>query len=135
MKLTRILILAGALPALIGAPAFAQSSSDWVDIKDPKELRALFSDKTHRGKDTRGNPYVAHFSSDGRGLLVVAGQQYPRTWDIKGSEVCITAATGPASGTTCRTFERHKTNRNDIVGRAANGWTNQFTVEEGIPKF
>ena len=135
MKSTSIAFVTAALISMFSTSVVSQSSKDWVDIKDPKELRALFSDKTHRGKDTRGNPYVAHFSSDGRGLLVVAGQQYPRTWDIKGSEVCITAATGPASGTTCRTFERHKTNRNDIVGRAANGWTNQFTVEEGIPKF
>lgn len=135
MKSKTIASMAGALICMLSFPATAQSSKDWVDIKDPKELRALFTNKTHRGKGADGTPYVAHFNSDGRGLLLFVGQQYPRTWVVKGREVCITAATGPASGTICRTYQHHKTNRNDIVGRTAEGWINQFMVEEGIPKF
>ena len=127
--------LAIALLGAASATAFAQTSQDWVDVKDPKELRTLFSNKTHRGKGADGTPYVAHFNSDGRGLLVFVGQQYPRTWEVKGGEVCITAATGPASGTICRTYYRHKKDRNDFVARTKEGWVNQFTIEDGIPKF
>lgn len=134
MKSTTIAFVMGALICMFSASVVSQSSKYWVDVKNPKELRALFSDKTHRG-NAAGTPYVAHFSSDGRGLLLWVGQQYPRTWEVKGSEVCVTAATGPGSGTTCRTYQRHKTNRNDVVGLNASGFMVQFTVEEGIPKF
>lgn len=135
MKPAFTAIAIGALLCLSVPQVAAQSSKDWADIKGSKELRALFSDKTHRGKSPDGTPYVAHFSSDGRGLLVWVGQQYPRTWEVKGKEVCITAATGPASGTTCRTYHRSKKNRNEIVARTREGWINQFTVEDGIPQF
>ena len=59
MKSTSIAFVTAALISMFSTSVVSQSSKDWVDIKDPKELRALFSDKTHRGKDTRGNPYVA----------------------------------------------------------------------------
>jgi hypothetical protein len=134
MKSTTIAFVTGVLICMFSASVVSQSSKDWVDIKNPKELRALFSDKTHRGK-AAGTPYVTHYSSDGRGVLLWVGQHYPRTWEVKGSEVCITAATGPGSGTTCRTYQRHRTNRNDVVGLNAGGFTVQFIVEEGIPKF
>lgn len=135
MKSTKFAFVTGALICMFSASVVSQSSKNWVDIKNPKELRALFSNKTHRGKGPDGTPYVAHYSSDGRGVLLYVGQQYPRTWQVKGREVCVTASTGPASGTTCRSYERHKTNRNEVVGRQANGGIVDFTVEEGIPKF
>lgn len=134
MKWRFIALTTAALICMLSLPATAQSTKDWVDVKDPKELRALFSNKTHRGKGPDGTPYVAHFNSDGRGLLLMVGQQYPRTWEVRGREVCVTAPTGPASGTICRTYQHHKKNRNDIVGRTAEGWINQLMVEEGIPK-
>jgi hypothetical protein len=45
----RIAVAAGALLLLASPPAFSQG--DWVDIKDPAELRALYSNKTLKGKD------------------------------------------------------------------------------------
>lgn len=134
MKSTRFTFVTGALVCMFSASVMSQSSKDWVDIKNQAELRALFANKTHRGK-VAGTPYVAHFSNDGRGLLLWEGQQYPRTWEVKGSEVCITAATGPGNGTTCRTYQRHKTDRNDVIGLHSSSFMVQFTVEEGIPKF
>lgn len=134
MRIATGVIVAFGLASATGA--VAQSAKDWVDIKNPKELRALFSGKTHRGKGIDGTPYVAHFNADGRGLLLWEGQQYPRTWGVKGSEVCVTATTGPITGTHCRKYQRHRKNKADYVGQnVADGTIVQFTVEDGIPKF
>jgi hypothetical protein len=40
---SRVVILTGLLVCMLAAPSVAQSPKDWVDIKDPKELRALYS--------------------------------------------------------------------------------------------
>jgi hypothetical protein len=118
---------------LLSAPAIPQSSNDWVDITDPNELRALYSNKTLRGKDGNGMPFVGHYSADGRGILIQGERRTSRTWAVNGKDqVCATHA----SGTDCYTFRRHRKNRNEIVGRhVTQGWVFQATVEDGIPKF
>jgi len=126
-------VLTGAMVFMLSAPAIPQSSKDWVDIEDPKELRALYSNKTFRGKGRDGSSFVAHYSADGRGIIIEGNKKTLRTWAIKGKDqVCET----DDSGTNCFTFQRHRKNRNEIVAQhVPRRWVFQVTVEEGIPKF
>ena len=136
MKSRNIASVTGALICALSASAAAQSSKDWVDVKDPKELRAIYSDKTFRGKDGNGAPFVAHFRSDGKGIAVDKDQRIPRTWEVKGKDqVCITIT--DAKTTNCFRLQRNKKNRNEIVAQHVGGypWILQFTVEDGIPQF
>jgi hypothetical protein len=118
---------------MLSGPAVPQGPNDWVAIKDPQELRALYSDKTLRGKGGDGSTFVGHYSADGRGILIQGDRRTPRTWAIKGKDqVCVTHA----NGTDCFTFERHRKNRNEIIGRhVTQPWSFQATVEDGVPKF
>lgn len=129
MTLKGVTILAMA----IAWPAFGQSSKDWVDVKDAKELHAIYSNKTFRGKGPWGDPFVAHYRTDGKGILIIGkAEPIPRTWEIKGSQVCIT----DPKVTNCFNLQRHRKNRNDIVAQHATaGWISQFTIEDGVPKF
>jgi hypothetical protein len=133
MTSKQVAFLVGSCFGLLSAPVFAQSSSDWVDIKDPNELRALYSNKTLKGKTGMGTPFVGHYSADGRGILIQGETRSPRTWTVKGKDqVCATHA----GGTDCYTFQRNRRNRNEIIGRhLTQGWLFQATVEDGIPKF
>ena len=122
----------GAIAVGVSLLAGAQSSADWVDVKDPKELKAVYSDKTLRGKGPFGDPFVAHYRADGKGILIMGNQRIPRTWEVKGSQVCIT----DPKVTNCFTLQRHKKNRNDIVAQhVKDRWISQFTVEDGVPQF
>lgn len=132
MKSRNIAFLTGALICMLSAPAMPQSSKDWVDIKDPKELRAIYSNKTFRGK-AYGQPFVAHYGSDGKGILIAGELRTPRTWEVKGNDqVCVK----DAMATNCFRFQRNKTNHNEIIGtEVKDRWLLQFTVEDGIPQF
>jgi hypothetical protein len=106
--------MVGMVVLLLSAPAMAQSSNDWVDIKDANVLRGFYSNKTLRGRDGAGMPFVGHYSADGRGILIQGDRRTPRTWAVKGNDqVCATHA----NGTDCYTFQRHRKNRNEIAGR------------------
>src|SRR5688572_7081929 len=131
MTFKNVAYVAGALICVLSMPAVPQTSTDWIDIKDPKELRALFSNKTFRGTYS-GVPVVEHYRADGKGLLVSGQQRTPRTWEVKGNEVC----TNDTSGTFCRRFQRSKKNPDEYVSRREPG--NQMAVirvEDGIPQF
>jgi hypothetical protein len=126
MKSKIIAFLTGALIYILSTPTMPQSSKDWVDIKDPKELRALYSNKTFRGT----HDWVGHFRADGKSILIVlGGKPSPRTWEVKGNDqVCITS-------TEVR-FQRHRKNRNEVMQtNVKDGSILIFTVEDGIPKF
>lgn len=132
MTARKVTVVVGALLGLLAGPASAQSSKDWVDVKDPKELRALYSDKTLRGT-MGGAPFVGHYSADGRGVLLFRDKRSPRTWAVNGkSQLCVTQE----SGTDCFTLQRHRKNRNEIVGQhVGQGWLFYATVEDGTPDF
>ncbi len=79
------------------APAVSQSAGDWVEIKDPAELRALYSNTTFRGKGI--NPpvsFVGHYSADGRGVSNFLGRTVPRTWVVNGDQVSPLTIIRPA---------------------------------------
>ena len=133
MNFGRVAILASALLAFSALPTLAQDAKDWVDIKDPEALRALFSNKTHRSR-----AYVAHYRADGQGILLSKGSdiRHARTWQLKGGDqVCA----GPKGDTpTCYRYQRSTKNPAEVLatgelrGQRVMLW---FTVEDGIPKF
>lgn len=132
MNAKSIALITAALTFILSVPAAAQSSSDWVEITDPQELRALYSNKTFKGRAGDGNPFVGYYRADGNGLLIWGGQRIPRTWQVKGSQVCVTAQ----EVTSCFELRRHKSNRNEIIARHVTAyWISQFTVEDGVPNF
>jgi len=124
------LLISGASLVSGQPPKPSSASKDWIPIKDPNELRALFSNKTFKGVG-----WTAYYRSDGTGILVVdGGKPVARRWEVKGDQVCIT---GDATGVTgCRSLDRHRKNANEIT------MTNPLTkdiytvkVEDGIPNF
>lgn len=129
--MTRLIALLAGTLAL--TPVLSLAQSDWVDIKDAKELSALFSNKTHRSR-----AYVAHYRADGQGITQANGSEVriPRRWQVQGSQVCI--GRKDADGSTCFSFQRSVKNPAEIVavgeqrGQRVMLW---FTVEDGIPKF
>ena len=127
----RTLSVAGALLLLAAPPAFSQG--DWVDIKDPKELRALYSKKTFKGKDWKDRPFVGHYRADGQGVMLLDGARIPRTWAIKGkNQVCVKLPWDSP----CYRFQRHKAKAGVYRSiNVANDITTEFTVEDGVPKF
>ena len=140
---SNVAFITSALVCVLFAPAISQSAWDWVEINDPAELRAIYSNTTLKGTvdfgvqtgSTRGgtHPFVSHNSADGRGIIIFYGQETPRTWEVKGNDqVCIKDARGNA----CYVYWRHRDKKNQI--RAKNigqGFTWEGTVEDGIPKF
>lgn len=132
MKGRNVAIVVAALAGMICAAAMAASPSDWVAIKSPKELRALYSNTTFKGKGPDGSSFVGYYNADGRGLLISYGQRTARTWRVKGDEVCIT----DPRGTNCYRFRRNRIHHDEIVGRqVTDGWQIWFTVKDGVPNF
>jgi len=130
MRSRRVAFLIVTLTCMLSAPAFAQSLGDWVDIKDPNELRALYSNKTFRG-----NGWVGHYRADGKGILLPqGGNPQPRIWEVKGNDwVCATTGSGPAN---CYRFQRSSKEPNEFVAiSVTSGARLYFTVEDGVPKF
>jgi hypothetical protein len=133
MKSRNVVLMAGAIVWMFSASAMSQNSTDWVDIKDPKELRALYSNKTFHGKVVGGPAWVAYHRSDGKALLVINGKKIPRTWRVKGNDqVCVTTTTE----TTCYTYQRNRKNPNEILlYDAKDGLSMLATVQDGVPDF
>ena len=130
MNLRQIVFAAGGFACLLSAGALAQESSPWVDIKNPQELRALYSNKTFH---VAGGQGVVYYRADGHGLVVWPNRRFPRTWDVKGQQVCITDA---VLGTSCFELQRNKANPVLILARDVKTHAMMvFTVEDGVPDF
>jgi len=130
MKLRNIALMTGVLFFMLSGPV---ASQNWVDIKDPKDLRALFSNKTFRST-VGGVPVVEHYRADGKGILVSGEMRTPCTWEVKGKDqVCISDA---RKGTDCCRFQRSKKNRDEYVRRCQyDSYMGTFIVEDGVPEF
>ena len=116
--------------AMLGVTALSAQAEDWVDIKDPAELRALYSNKTFRG-----NGWVGHYRADGTGVLIVQNRPpMRRTWEIKApDQVCVTPEVGSRQ---CFTVKYATKDRKTlIIVNVANQGAVFFTVEDGVPKF
>lgn len=123
-------VLACAALALAAAPAAA---ADWQDIKDPAALRALYSNKTFRGKDYLDRPFVSHYRADGQGVMILQGTRVPRTWSVKGrDQVCIKLPWDAP----CYRFQRYTSKPGTYRSiNVANDMATVFTIEDGIPQF
>ena len=86
MRWRNIVFVTSVLVFVLSSPV---ASQDWVDIKDPNELRALHSDKTFIA------PSGAFLSPNitvptARGFWISAELRMPCTWEVKGNDqVCI----------------------------------------------
>lgn len=128
MKMTAL--IAGAALCLAAVPVHA---SDWQDIKDPAALRALYSNKTFKGKDYLDRPFVGHYRADGQGVMIWQGTRVPRTWTVKGDDqVCVKLPWDSP----CYRLQRHKATPGVYrTINVANDMATVITVEDGIPKF
>lgn len=107
------------------------ASQQWVDIKNPKELRALHSNKTFKYTSMQ-LPVVEHYRADGKGIWISAQQRAPITWEVKGDQVCVSYP----DQTLCWDYQRSKKNPDEYVRRCpSNAWMAVVTVENGIPEF
>lgn len=132
MRSSVVAFAAGSVIGMLSVSGIAQNSKDWDDVKDPKELRAIYSNKTFRGIAADGTSFVGHYRADGTGILIMGNQRIPRTWEVKGGEVCVT----DAQATNCFQLRRHAKNRNEVVAQhVRDRWIAQFTIEDGIPQF
>ena len=130
MRLRNIAFMTVVLVFILSSPAVSQQ---WVDIKNPKELRALHSNKTHRGT-VAGDPFVEHYRADGKGIRISAQQRDPITWEVKGNDqVCVSYP----SVTRCWKYQRSTKDPHEYVGRETSGERalRIIKVEDGIPQF
>jgi hypothetical protein len=128
MRHTRL--MAAALGLVLAGPVFA---ADWLDIKDSKALRALYSNKTFKGKDFLDRPFVGHYRADGKGVLLADGARMPRTWFVEGNDkVCVESFLPRA----CYRVQRH-TSRPNVYRliNLDNDIATEITVEDGVPSF
>lgn len=128
MKTRHTMYVAGVLLCLLSASAMSQ---EWIDVKDPKELRTLVSNKTVKGLWNDGKPFVSYNREDGAALRIYEGQRIQRRWEIKGADqYCITEA----AETYCYRVQRHA-NRNEIRVLHESGFAGDLVVEDGVPQF
>lgn len=131
MRLRNIVFMTVVLVFILTSPA---ASQQWVDIKNPKELRALHSNKTHSGT-TAGDSFVEHYRADGKAIWIYTKdqRQVPCTWEVKGNDqVCVSSEIY----TGCFQFQRSKKNPEEYVRRdLQNNYMWVIKVEEGIPQF
>ena len=127
----RSLFWIAGLAGLLAAGG-AQAQSYWIDITDPAELRALHSNKTHKGLGGDNRPFVGYYRADGKALFVSGDVRVARTWEVKGNgQVCYAGDWFPG----CRRFQRARSNPAEYNVIHADGWNVLFTVEDGIPPF
>jgi hypothetical protein len=128
MRWRNVVLLTVVLVFIITSPAVSQQ---WVDVKDPKALKTLHSNKTFKGTHG-GVPIVEHYRADGKGIRISGEQREPLTWEVKGDQVCV-----PLMGlTACWQFQRSKKTPDEYVRREPkHGWMDVIKVEDGIPEF
>ncbi|MBM4348202.1 MAG: DUF3990 domain-containing protein [Deltaproteobacteria bacterium] len=137
MTSRNIAFMTGVLLLMLSGPV---ASQDWVDIKNPNELRALCSNKTFRST-FGGGPIVEHYRADGKGIFISGEIRTPRTWEVKGNDqVCFSSE----KGTDCCRFQRNKKYPDEYVrrctydsewGRELRVFMTILKVEDGIPEF
>jgi hypothetical protein len=97
-------------------------------------LRALYSNKTFKGKDWMDRPWVGHYRADGRGVMVTHdGSRIPRTWAVEGNNTVCVESQFPRA---CFRFQRDTSKPGQYrVINMANDMATVVTVEDGVPQF
>ena len=131
MKSKTLAVLASTFLFTSAASTWAQDAlHGWYIVKDPKELRDLYSNKTFRGTG-----WVGHYRADGRGILIVGKlKPVPRTWEVKADgRVCVAPADGSM---TCSQLQRNRANPNELMAtNLTTGRSVMFKLEDGVPDF
>ena len=128
MRWRNVVFMTVVLVFILTSPA---ASQPWIDVKDPKDLRALHSNKTFRGTFW-DKPFVEHYRADGKGIRISGEQREPFTWEVKGDQVCVLYP----NLTHNWQLQRNKKNPDEYVRRDANMPVMQvIKVENGIPHF
>jgi hypothetical protein len=121
----------GALSWLFAAPAMSQGSDGWVQIKDPKELQALFTNTTFKGKTNTGDQFTAYNHADGKQQMVVPQADFMRHWKINGGEAC-TQVQDRSLPEICSTFSKHATRKGEYQARRVkDGAVSSFSLTPG----
>jgi hypothetical protein len=134
MNMRTIAVLNAAAACIFSTSAASQNAKDWIDVKSAEALRAVFANKTFKGKDYLDRPFVEHFREDGNGVRIMGDEtRIPRSWTVKGgNQVCVSLPWEVP----CYRMQRHKTKAG--LYRLVNLGNDQITivtVEDGIPKF
>jgi hypothetical protein len=103
-------VSAGAVILSLGC-ASLDDSADWIDIKEPGELRALFSNKVMSGRTWYGYTFSGRYWADGEGEFHPPhGSPVHLYWEVVGNDkVCFTPTT---LRTVCHYYARHRTHAN-----------------------
>jgi hypothetical protein len=119
--------------AVLGLASTLATAAEWEDVKSPTELRALYSNKTFKGKDYLDRPWVGHYRADGKGIMISEAGRIPRTWAVMGNDqVCVNTP----FNTLCFRFQRHASTPGTYRSiNVANDMTTVFVVEDGVPEF
>jgi len=128
MRWRNIAFMTVVMVFILSGPA---ASQQWVDIKDPNDLRALHSNKTFKFTFMQV-PIVEHYRADGKGIRISGEQREPFTWEVKSGQVCVPDMNYPH----CWQYQRSKKNPQEYVRRYPKDAMMQvIKVEDGIPQF
>ena len=129
MRATTLMAIAAL--GILAVPA--ASASDWIEVEDPAALRALYANKTFKGKDWMDRPVTTHYREDGQGLMLFKGTQIPIRWAVKGrDQVCVVWS----AHNDCYRVQRHKAKAGALRLTDVNTDVQAvYAVEESIPKF
>jgi hypothetical protein len=121
-----------AVSALFGVLSTSAWSQEWKDVKDPKEIRKLLSNKTLSGLGADGRQALSYFRADGVGLKVVEGERIPRTWTVKDEGMyCVTE-----KDEYCFRVQQSTAKPSEIRATFESGLHElEFHIEDGIPGF
>lgn len=100
--------------------------AQWADVKGD-ELRALYSDKTHRSASPA---FSSHYRASGVGLVSVAQGKFQRSWRLRGDDqVCFAQMDGTGW---CVTVQKSVHYPGEYRSRrTTDGQTTTFRVEDG----
>ena len=113
---------------LIGLMAAPAALAQWVDVRG-EELRALYSDKTHRSTSPA---FTTHYRADGVGVMSVAQGKFQRSWRLRGDDqVCFAQMDGTGW---CASVQKSVHYEGEYRSRrTTDGQLTTFRVDDGVP--
>lgn len=140
MKIAQLVASAGlglVATAILLPCATDATASDWQKVEDPKELRALYANKTHRQLSAAREATMTHYRADGKALFVQGERRIPRTWEVRGNDqVCWK---DDIQGQSCVRVQRNKQDPNEIMVQQSDSafalTGGMVRIEDGIPQF
>ena len=113
---------------LLGLATAHGALAQWVEVKG-EELRALYSDKTHRSTSPA---FTSHYRANGVGVMSVAHGKFQRSWRLRGDDqVCFAQMDG--SGW-CVTVQKSVHYEGEYRSRrTTDGQLTTFRVEDAVP--